>query len=166
MGKSKKAQIPEWLPNWQDETQYPDPEETSLRGWAWEFLRRNAEYGKLWDRFASLPSVPVHHDFSAEDIRERLEKDFGVLLPAAPSLNSSHSDFQNRPVFVRHGRMWLKPVDWPSDLDPYVADACALELGEDMIQFDLRWPMEPQLRAIRSVLKAQSQHLQDLGIID
>lgn len=36
----------QWLPDWKDETAYPDPETTSLQQWAWEFLRRNPEYQK------------------------------------------------------------------------------------------------------------------------
>lgn len=36
--------IPEWLPEWRDAAQYPDPENTSYTQFAWEFLRRNSEY--------------------------------------------------------------------------------------------------------------------------
>jgi hypothetical protein len=54
---------PEWLPDWKDENKYPDPNEAGNRVWAWEFLRRNSEYQKLWNEFASLPSGIIHHDF-------------------------------------------------------------------------------------------------------
>jgi hypothetical protein len=110
----------DWLPDWTDSTKYPEPEKTSWRGWAWEFLRRNAKYQMVWQQFAALPSGSIHHDFSAEDISERLEKDFGLLVPAPPSMKSSEPDFQNRPLFATHGRKWMKPVDWPDDVEPYV----------------------------------------------
>jgi hypothetical protein len=41
-------EITEWLPDWQDASQYPNEEETSLEQWAWEFLRRNSKYRNLW----------------------------------------------------------------------------------------------------------------------
>src|SRR5438477_241770 len=40
--------IPDWLPDWTKQHQYPDPKTTSSRQWAWEFLRRNPEYQRLW----------------------------------------------------------------------------------------------------------------------
>nr|VFK54176.1 MAG: hypothetical protein BECKTUN1418D_GA0071000_10209 [Candidatus Kentron sp. TUN] len=33
-----------WLPDWKDETAYPDIETTTQEKWAWEFLRKNPEY--------------------------------------------------------------------------------------------------------------------------
>src|SRR5215471_5776318 len=40
--------IPDWLPDWTKQDQYPDPKKTSLRQWTWEFLRRNPVYQRLW----------------------------------------------------------------------------------------------------------------------
>jgi Family of unknown function (DUF6499) len=105
--KKKLSKKPEWLPDWKDESKYPDPKEAGNRVWAWEFLRRNSKYQKVWDQFASQPSGLIHKD-SAEGIRERLEigerleKDFGVLIPAPPSLNTSSSDFASKPRRSRH----------------------------------------------------------------
>tara|TARA_R110002072_G_scaffold211501_1_gene369072 strand:+ start:1522 stop:2373 length:852 start_codon:yes stop_codon:yes gene_type:complete len=42
--------IPEWLPDWRDSTQYPDPEVDHTTVFSWEFLRRNAEYQDDWGR--------------------------------------------------------------------------------------------------------------------
>ena len=36
--------VPEWLPNWRKEEEYPDPEIAGPHDWAWEFLRRNELY--------------------------------------------------------------------------------------------------------------------------
>lgn len=38
---------PNGLPNWRDPSQYPDAK-SSRADWAWQFLRRNPEYQKLW----------------------------------------------------------------------------------------------------------------------
>jgi hypothetical protein len=35
-------------PDWRDGSQYPDPQNTSPSQWAWEFLRRNADYQADW----------------------------------------------------------------------------------------------------------------------
>ena len=41
-------------PDWRDESNYPDPKETtSLHFWAWEFLRRNKDYQHTWDEYAA-----------------------------------------------------------------------------------------------------------------
>lgn len=39
-----------WLPNWENEEEYPAPDDLSLRFWAWEFLRRNPDYQADIDR--------------------------------------------------------------------------------------------------------------------
>ncbi|MBU0908338.1 MAG: hypothetical protein KKA54_11165 [Proteobacteria bacterium] len=35
---------PDWLPNWRNVAEYPDPASTTAQQWAWEFLRRNSDY--------------------------------------------------------------------------------------------------------------------------
>jgi hypothetical protein len=100
------------------------------------------------------------------EIGERLENDFGVLIPAPPSLNTSSSDFQWRPRFTSRCKTWIKPVDWPDDADPYIVDAGVLDIGEAVVQFDLRWPLTAQLEAAKTFLQEQVQHLQELGALD
>ena len=44
-------------PNWRDESAYPSKaDDLSPSQWAWEFLRRNADYQKDYEHFANLPS--------------------------------------------------------------------------------------------------------------
>jgi len=43
-----------WLPDWNDETAYPDHGD-DLGAWAWEFLRRNPEYQADYASWAALP---------------------------------------------------------------------------------------------------------------
>ena len=44
-------------PDWRDAKAYPaKSDDISITQWAWEFLRRNSEYQKDYEHFASLPS--------------------------------------------------------------------------------------------------------------
>lgn len=41
--------VPNWLPDWRQPDGYPDPKtEVSREQWAWEFMRRNSRYQKLY----------------------------------------------------------------------------------------------------------------------
>ena len=42
--------------DWTEAGAYPQPSELDLEQWAWEFLRRNPEYQRLYDWFDSLPN--------------------------------------------------------------------------------------------------------------
>ena len=42
------SEVPDWLPDWRDETSYDIPGPEDWAAWAWEFLRRNPEYQKAW----------------------------------------------------------------------------------------------------------------------
>ena len=41
--------------DWRNPSEYPKPADLDPTGWAWEFLRRNPEYQRLWDVFDALP---------------------------------------------------------------------------------------------------------------
>ena len=45
----------DWLPDWTDPSAYPEPDNASLRQWAWEFLRRNPDYQEDFRRWAAVP---------------------------------------------------------------------------------------------------------------
>lgn len=49
MTPTKEPKIPKWLPDWKDESAYPDPTgNVSREQWAWEFIRRNPRYQQLY----------------------------------------------------------------------------------------------------------------------
>lgn len=73
----------DWLPDWRNGDEYPDPETTSLQEWAWEFLRRNMEFREGYDEiikelegvgyfeaFQPRPSITTLADIDPE--RDRL----------------------------------------------------------------------------------------------
>src|SRR5690242_9535859 len=40
-----------WVPpDWTQQNEYPNPNNTTPLQWAWEFLRRNPEYQRLWEK--------------------------------------------------------------------------------------------------------------------
>jgi hypothetical protein len=41
--------------DWRNPSEYPKPTDLDATGWAWEFLRRNPDYQRLWDIFDALP---------------------------------------------------------------------------------------------------------------
>lgn len=45
---------PDWIPNWQNESEYPDPETTTHQQWAWEFLRRSSNYRRDYSDFEDM----------------------------------------------------------------------------------------------------------------
>lgn len=71
------SQVPEWLPDWQDEKSYNFPESHNWRLWSWEFLRRNPEYQKAWrEHYVDGPLkwvVELQHNEEARSPLERAE---------------------------------------------------------------------------------------------
>lgn len=165
MTSDQSLSVPDWLPDWTDITAYPSKKEKNPRVWAWEFLRRNPEYQKMWKQVEALPPGPIHHDFSLEDINERLKRDFGLRSPAPPSMGSSEPDFNSRLQFVTHGGIWIKPLGWP-DNDPYIVEELLCDATEALVRIDLRWPLEQQIRAAKRFLKSKKQDLQKHGILE
>jgi hypothetical protein len=160
------SKIPDWLPDWTDIKKYPNPKNTDSRVWTWEFLRRNTKYQQLYSELATLPPSIPRRDDSVYKISERLEKEFGVLIPASPSMTSSDPLFDRQPQFITHGRRWMKPPDWPEDADPYVVDETCQSLTEVLIEFDLRWSLQSQLISAKAFLNAYTEKLESLGILE
>jgi hypothetical protein len=52
-----------WLPNWTDKSPYPNVNGTPSLQWAWEFLRRNDQYQRLWDKLIA----PTHDATKFDD---------------------------------------------------------------------------------------------------
>lgn len=53
--------------DWTRAEDYPAAEALSLGEWAWEFLRRNPEYQRLFDRFETLPDFVTLEDGSTSN---------------------------------------------------------------------------------------------------
>ena len=55
---------PRWLPDWQNKAQYPNPAQAFPVDWAWEFLRRNPDYQRLWSQLIKPSYKRAHVKFS------------------------------------------------------------------------------------------------------
>ena len=56
----EKKNILKWLPDWTDESAYPEPDPDTVRGkifWAWEFLRRNPRYQEAYRLYKQSSDV-------------------------------------------------------------------------------------------------------------
>lgn len=156
---------PNWLPDWTDITKYPDHEKVTPREWAWEFLRRNAKYQRLWKKLASLqaPSGFIFKGSEAhktleiykrlEEIKERFEKEFGVSNPAPPSMAVADADIDWQPQY------WIKPVNWPDHHDFDMTGADLNHPAELLVKLDLRLQIGPQLDSVRTILKSEAKKL-------
>ena len=108
---------PPWLPDPRKPEEYPDPETTSLRQWAWEFLRRNPQYQEDYERFKDVLSVPAEVCLKYSLISRRLRD------PAMDTFGPS-----GPPRFIDEGVLIVRPPDknrlspaWfdPNELPPH-----------------------------------------------
>jgi hypothetical protein len=163
MDKSKKTNIPPWLPDWTDKTQYPDPDKAPGRVWAWEFLRRNLQYQQLWEKYAELAPGLIHLGHSAyvfADLNERFEQDFGVWTPAPPSMTIANPDFRWRPKFIEQNpRHWVLPVNISNDDEFEIPEIHLEHPAEVVVKFDLRSQINPQLVYVGELLKKELKRL-------
>lgn len=61
-------QVPSWLPDWRDPTQYPDPTDTSPQELAWEYLRRNEKFQQKFQEFTLLLEELISDNTDLHDL--------------------------------------------------------------------------------------------------
>jgi hypothetical protein len=172
---------PDWLPDWKDITNYPDPKHTSRRQWAWEFLRRNPRYQQFWnEREAYLhrgddlkvvqPGTETYEELKDSEPLSLGKmpgrpKQFGLELLAPPSMSSTDPKFGNkRPMFVTECvDHWMKPVDWEG---PFEIHEVLEDPAEVMILVNLRWSIRRQVDSVEKFLKAKKKQLNSLGVLN
>ncbi len=152
---------PDWLPDWTDITKYPDPKKATGRVWAWEFLRRNPQYQQRWEEYSASGSGD-----RLMYIRPRFETEFAVLSPVPPSMPFTHPDFEWRLRFTTQSAMhWILPVGW-EDIEGFELPEIDLDHpAEVLVKFDLRVPLNPQLRNARKVLETEAERLTGAGVL-
>ena len=162
--KAVKMNVPEWLPDWRDESQYPDAKTTSARQWAWEFLRRNRLYQAAFDTYARpflgfAGAVDDEHGREYERKQkkgaatvaaksgktvtiygptERFKADFGILTPRAPERSLP-------PPFVNHQ---ASIISVPGGKE-FQQINIAINPAEVFAFFRLDNPLEPQIARFR-----------------
>jgi hypothetical protein len=146
--------IPAWLPNWLERTDYPSP--ISRLEWAWQFLRRNLEYQRAWKRHIephydpSEISEPIDRQRRLRRVGRVQLKETSLFLeqfriatypPPAPSESTAKLRF----VAIRYAQ---KPKNRLSAYAPHIT----LENDEVLVVFDLAQSIEQQLGDTKELL--------------
>jgi hypothetical protein len=80
----------DWLPNWRNKSEYPDPKQMNNLRWAWEFLRRNREYQQDYERLRVYTGGgPCFNGFRDEDSLRPLNE-YAICNP--PALENETKD--------------------------------------------------------------------------
>ncbi len=181
--------IPDWLPDWTKPDQYPDPKTTSSRQWAWEFLRRNPEYQRLWDELIAPHFDPKvwYNDQILEILRndeyqrrwnelippeshsEVFEQRFGIRsFPPPHSMSSTDPNFDflgprfatDFLYFRRKLARRHSPMDQLLEIHETLSD------GDVFIRFNVGTSIEPQLDKAKKILDQQRAYLEEMGDVE
>ncbi len=155
------TKMPEWLPDWRNETEYAIPENVKVHSyWAWEFLRRNPEYQKEWLlllRAGKRWKMKYQSPYLEQSDREIMQSAFHGGLNMKPGkLNQFQIKFglhnaeppcveTYTPRFV-HEQVLMEARSRNGKV--HVADIELLP-EEIAVRVNLLWPLEPQLEALR-----------------
>lgn len=93
-----------WQSNWKSQS-YPSPETTSLKQWAWEFLRRNEDYQKDYATASVIPlenhgadsidrGVPVRYIYSDPQPRDDEKVVYRMVAPHSSDI--AYQDLCNK----------------------------------------------------------------------
>jgi hypothetical protein len=156
----------DWLPDWRDESLYPDPKVTTLQEWAWQFLRRNSEYRHLWKENIEPEYDPNEAAKSAKRLtrgaghfpsrfweRFSLLPEFRIFVDKFKIVSTPPNPAESNanPVFLGNViRYALKSSG------PYYKVNPELDDGEVLVWFDSNQRIEPQLMEAKELLKKRA----------
>ena len=119
---------PDWLPNWRNGDEYPDPATTSAQQWAWEFLRRNHEYQADYKEIINFQ----------EDDRPELNQRANEVISALYGPMQFNAATSPLPVAFLTRHLLLSLLDKKENY-PWIRDAC-WRLVE---RYNLQFPLDP-----------------------
>jgi hypothetical protein len=129
-----------WLPDWRNESAYPNPKNTRAQQWAWEFLRRNSEYQRLHKQLikpksksAKILGFKAKFHIMATDLTR----------PPPPSENEPKDLIFDMPFILYRG---------PSKSGPIPLEGFAIEQNQLLAVFNLSWPISPQVAIVKRAL--------------
>lgn len=161
---------PDWIPDWRDEQNYPDPADTTAQQWAWEFLRRNPKYQADYAEFVSCANEDFvktlndyvlcykNKDFFITGILwdeamleedeilfswpryQEISRDYNLILPIDPSTSG------DIPYFLKYDFVLptIKTIHSGPDINELNPD-CYLSFT---VMFDVSQPKKQQLQYI------------------
>lgn len=140
--------LPDWLPDWTDATRYPA--DLPLHEWRWQFIRRSREYQDDWAAWVSSGDVVTGDAMNGAfwagpaDLAEA----YGMARLIAPEMPRADDAIGvAAPFFFRRIE-----TDFQEDLS---------RIGYQGVYFDLTEAPEPQIDALRRVLRELQQRARD-----
>jgi len=118
---------PEWLPNWKNVAEYPDPVTMISQQWAWEFLRRNAKYQ------ADYKEIILFKETNDPDLNERAQEVINSLLRPI-----DFSNIGNIVSVVLESRL-LPAMHKKKENYPWIPDVC----WRLVAHYNLNLPVDP-----------------------
>jgi hypothetical protein len=109
-------------PDWRKPADYPDPADTSLHRWAWEFLQRNPEY-----------------------VKNPISREWGITMQLRPGGQGGEAFFGDSPTRFDLAPRGLKETK--TDVG-WIASASVRD-DRLVLEFDLDAPIDPQLERAR-----------------
>jgi hypothetical protein len=140
--------------NWRDPAQYPDPADTSLHRWAWEFLRRNpvfeAQANAAITSQRALRAAGKLPEFWSKQPLGAVLKSWGVKFPILAQWRG--------PEFDAPVRFDVAPRDLPcARIGGQMTVLAPLRDDRRPLEFDLSAPLDPQLARARLALIADQK---------
>jgi hypothetical protein len=152
---------PEWLPNWRDPSEYPDPDKTEAHQWAWEFLRRNPKYQEAYAHFSRVANIRtdingrkyVENSEETANAISYIRKNFGIksniCTPQNPATNKSYdfmfSDFEGPECVIYD--------DWHKSNGQEQPGLAPRRQGEIVVRFDPDKPLDFQISGVKFILE-------------
>jgi hypothetical protein len=157
---------PDRLLDWRDKSLYPDPSVTTLQQWAWQFLRRNSEYRRLWKEIVEPEYDPKEAAESVKQLKKRAGlfpfmfwqyffrfPEFRIFVDQFKIVSTPPNPAESNanPVFL--GNVLRYGLKSPSRYDKVHPE---LDDSEVLVLFDSNQRIEPQLTAVKELLKKRA----------
>ena len=160
---------PDWLPDWEDESQYPDVDKTDDVQWAWEFLRRNKEYQKDWEDLFPISFSEDIEAFKNIELPEGIDswEEHFKDVAGMPSVNGELGcrekygiQYLLNPSVSKPGHNFFEKT-YGLSLTFASEDAFKRYKEENkvFIKFDLNLPLEKQLTMAKTQLTRLQKHI-------
>lgn len=128
--------------NWQNIDEYPDPKSVGPRRWAWEFLRRNADYEADWQRLVSaMRTVALRHP----EISGFVEC---LIVDTADSWNTLQAPFADEKAFAEARHRWHNLLDEAQEMNAFDPPLIAGETYGDYLRRVRKSIRSPLARAL------------------
>jgi len=161
--------VTDWIPDWRNSKEYPDPDKLSRYEWMWEFLRRNPRYQEIcdeqWAEFSKFTvtgnSVLINE--APKILHEEFEFDYSSSFPHYSDDKGDESADAGRymplaPIRFRNEfpMIWSPTEDNLEKTDLYNFFKRKLKENKVFLSVDLTASIETQLKEIsRSLTSIQ-----------